>query len=277
MSKIPKLDHTVINTRFEMDEAVTAFEALGFQLTPRGYHSLGSINHLMMFGHDYLELIGLPADNAEAAASRPDVANAPVGINGLVFKSDNVDETRAHMMPLGMASDPVKAFHRPVDLAEGSRNATFRTVHVRGDIFPGGRVYFCEHDTPDLVWRPEWQSHPNGVESIAEFVIVAEDHARQAADIARLIHSDVAGSGGSLSVTLDGAAITVMTPYDYRQRYGDLASRTAGRSSIFGAIVFRTSDIEAVRAIAAGQAAQDNGDSIAIRQDDFDAVLEFIG
>ena len=27
----------------------------GFRLTPRGYHSLGSINHSMVFTNDYLE------------------------------------------------------------------------------------------------------------------------------------------------------------------------------------------------------------------------------
>ena len=46
-----KLDHLVINVKKEMDEAYKLFSQLGFLLTPRGFHSLGSINHAMMFNH----------------------------------------------------------------------------------------------------------------------------------------------------------------------------------------------------------------------------------
>ena len=60
MPALAQLDHAVINVHFGMDRAEPLFQTLGFTLTPRGYHSLGSINHLMMFGTDYLELIGLP-------------------------------------------------------------------------------------------------------------------------------------------------------------------------------------------------------------------------
>ena len=52
------LDHVVINVKDDMDLAQLVFSNLGFTLTPRGYHTLGSINHLMMFGSDYMELIG---------------------------------------------------------------------------------------------------------------------------------------------------------------------------------------------------------------------------
>ena len=54
------LDHVVINAVFEMDRAAKLMSQLGFTVTPRGYHSLGSINHLIMFEGHYLELIGLP-------------------------------------------------------------------------------------------------------------------------------------------------------------------------------------------------------------------------
>jgi len=54
----PVLDHVVIDVRDRMDEAARTFAALGFHLTPRGYHTLGSMNHLMMFRADYLELLG---------------------------------------------------------------------------------------------------------------------------------------------------------------------------------------------------------------------------
>ncbi|MCH2521594.1 MAG: VOC family protein, partial [Dehalococcoidia bacterium] len=53
------IDHVVINVRSEMDKAVEVFRSLGFTMTPRGFHSLGSINHLAMFDNNYLELLGV--------------------------------------------------------------------------------------------------------------------------------------------------------------------------------------------------------------------------
>ena len=138
MAALERLDHTVINVGFEMDRAQDRYGKLGFQLTERGYHSLGSINHLMMFGTDYLELIGLPPGTENG---RADIAEAPYGFNGLVFKSDNVDETHAHLQSLGLAGDPPKAFTRPVKLPEGEYAASFRTVQVKAGVFPGETLF----------------------------------------------------------------------------------------------------------------------------------------
>ena len=145
MTEGAPLDHAVINVKFEMDRAAPLFEGLGFTVTPRGYHSLGSINHLMIFGTDYLELIGLPAGIENP---RPEIANSPLGMNGLVFKADDVDTTYARLDELGLAGDPPMSFTRPVALGGAEHTARFRTVKVRPDVFAAGRVYFCEHGTP---------------------------------------------------------------------------------------------------------------------------------
>ena len=69
--------------------------------------------------------------------------------------------TFAQLRALDMAGDPPHAFSRPVDLPGGKVEATFRTVTVRQDVFPAGQVYFCEHGTPELVWRPPlWVGSP---------------------------------------------------------------------------------------------------------------------
>ena len=145
-----QLDHVVINVAKEMDLGEKLFNNLGFTLTSRGYHTLGSINHLMIFKTDYLELIGMPID---AEMERLEITSKPLGLNGLVFKTDNVDATYAHLKEIGMAGDPPKAFSRPVQVKDKFTDAKFRTVTVREDVFPWGRVYFCEHATPHLVWQ----------------------------------------------------------------------------------------------------------------------------
>ena len=83
---VATLDHVVINARDDMDRAADIYTRLGFSLTERGYHSLGSINHLAMFGTDYLELIAVPKG---ATSGRLDLLTFPFGLNGLVFGSED--------------------------------------------------------------------------------------------------------------------------------------------------------------------------------------------
>lgn len=240
MPKTAQLDHVVINAREQMDLAEAETKDLGFIVTPRGYHTLGSINHLMILGTDYLELLGTPEGKGDA---RPELAAAPLGLNGLVFKTENVDDTFAHLQAVGMAGDPPRAFSRPVDLGGSEQDAKFRTVTVRPDVFPYGRIYFCEHGTPELVWRPEWQGHANGSRSMPEMVIVAEVPSAEADKYARLLQAPAESD----TVAIDGFKLTMLSPEAYRGRYGDLACDMAGRSAMFGSIVVQASAAKTVR------------------------------
>ncbi len=269
-----ELDHAVINVIYEMDRAAPAFEALGFSLTPRGFHSMGSMNHLMMFAKDYLELIGLPRG---LESPRLDIVESPVGINGLVFKSADVDETFARLEALDMAGDPPKAFNRPVSLPEGEFPAQFRTVAVRPGTFPAGRVYYCEHGTPELVWRPEWQDHANKVHRMAEMVVVCDAAEEEAERYGRLVDAAPAGGSGQYVVALANAQLTILSPAAYGARYGDLATGLDGRASIFGAIVFETADLDAAAGCLGGDGltVEAKGASLHVRVDAFNSLLEF--
>ena len=275
MTEGAPLDHAVINVKYEMDRAVPLFEGLGFALTPRGYHSLGSINHLMIFGTDYLELIGLPAGIENP---RPEIANSPLGINGLVFKTDDVDTTYAHLDGLGLAGDAPMAFTRPVALGDEEHTARFRTVKVRFDALPAGRVYFCEHGTPELVWRKEWSAHANGATAIREFVVVA---ARPEADAARYADvagaTDIAGDAAEQVIELPGARLSVLSPARYGERFGAMAQVLGGRPSIFGALTLATNDLEAATNAVerSGLPWRAEGGRVVVGIADFDALIEF--
>ena len=53
------LDHVVVLVH-DLDKAQQAYVRMGFTLTPRGFHTLGSHNHCLMFGPDYVELLAVP-------------------------------------------------------------------------------------------------------------------------------------------------------------------------------------------------------------------------
>ena len=161
----PVLDHVVIDVRDHIDDAMRCFSSLGFRLTARGHHTLGSVNHLAMFATDYLELLGF----GDGGAARVEVARFPAGLNGLVFKTTDADLVHRRAQAAGLPVLPVQAFSRPVTFYVNRSNrvarsyevipqvsdARFRTTRLDPDKITVGRVYFCEHLTPDLVWRPE--------------------------------------------------------------------------------------------------------------------------
>src|SRR4030095_11809722 len=56
---ITRLDHVVIGVR-DLDEAIQAFQQLGFEVRPGGRHTgRGTHNALIRFGLDYLELLAI--------------------------------------------------------------------------------------------------------------------------------------------------------------------------------------------------------------------------
>ncbi len=168
------LDHIVFNTRDRTDAVVDLFSRLGFQVGARGFHTLGSINHTIVFATDYLELLGYPP--GAPPAKRPELVQRPLGLMATVLNTPDADATRVELMDAGLAPRPVQAFSRSVDLPDGSSGtAAFRVTRLEPDAVPGTWFYFCQQQTPEMVWRPEWQVHANGATCIAGVDIEVPD------------------------------------------------------------------------------------------------------
>jgi hypothetical protein len=258
------LDHVVINTRFEMDEAARLMEGLGFQLTPRGFHpTLGSINHLMVFKRDYLELIGLPRDGK---IIRQELIDSPIGLNGLVFASTDAARTREDVVSHGFEAQPVQHFARPLMIDGTGHEARFSAVRLALDSFAAGRLYFCQHHTPELIWRPEWMDHPNGVTDIVELTIASADPAATRTDYERL-----GRIGGDF-------ALTVVDADALRERFGELAPFALARPEQFAAVTLRSRDPQfaADRAAALGLPHHEAGGRVVVALPALASLIEFI-
>lgn len=247
----PTLDHVVIDARDRMDEAVRIYQALGFQLTPRGYHTLGSINHLAIFGTNYLELLGF----GDGGAARPELAPFPIGLNGLVFKTDDAEATFQQAQQAGVPALPANAFSRPLELDGQQHHAKFRTTRIPPDASGIGRVYFCEHQTPELVWRKEWQAHANGALEMTRVVVATHDPAHQAKLFAALFGNEsvTRHADGSASLGMTGVGTVTMAPVtDVIGKLGDAAPDPAGRTDFMAALAIRVAAPSAVAKLLAG-------------------------
>ena len=240
----PVLDHVVIDVRDCIEEAMRCFQSLGFQLTPRGRHTLGSVNHLAMFATDYLELLGFAGDGA----IRPEIIRFPVGLNGLVFKAADADSVHDKAAAAGLPILPVQSFSRPVALDNGAQDARFRTTRLDPAQVAMGRVYFCEHQTPGLVWRPEWQTHPNGAFAIARVVVATADPQRTARLFRGLFGDDaLADRDGRQTLTAGTAQVELSTPEMIAAEFGAAAAEPAGRPEYMAALGIRVRSLPAAK------------------------------
>jgi hypothetical protein len=273
---VPTLDHVVINVRDRIDDAAATFARLGFTLTPRGFHTLGSMNHLAMFGTDYLELIAAPAGNT----SRPEILGSPEGLNGIVFGTEDADATHAAMTRSGVAVFPPDDFSRPVALADGGGgDATFRTVRLQPGTVPSGRIYFCQHLTRNLVWRDEWRHHANGVTGVERAVIAATDPAAFADLFARMFGADaVRPIERGRSLTVGTSRVDIITPADLRDAYGAAVPDAQGRDTFMAALELRTRSLDAAwTAVESTGARREAGRIIVPAAAAFGATLVFRG
>lgn len=244
---VPVLDHVVINVASQLDDASALYRRLGFQLSERGHHTLGSSNHLAIFDENYLELLGFEPGRGD---KRKDLWEAPLGLTGLVWKTQSADDEFTHLVQQGLDGEPPAAFHRPVRLPDGQQTeARFKTVRLRPSLIPNGRSFFCQHQTPHAVWQPAWQEHPNGVKHISEFVIVAQDPAGSALVYSRLFGEErfQATHDGALVLKAGKATVRIASEEYARRRFGALPEDYNGTPRMAG-LSFLTANLAQVKA-----------------------------
>ena len=248
---VPTLDHVVVNVRDRIDAGFETYQRLGFTMTPRGYHTLGSMNHLAIFGTEYLELIAAPSGETR----RGEILAAPFGLNGLVFGTEDSAAVHAALHDAGVPVEPPLEFSRPVELTEGPRNATFRTVRLTPGAASVGRIYFCHHFNRELVWRDEWRHHPNGAVGVTRAVIAARDPWLLGQLFKRMFGEDAvqpSATGCSLAVGLSN--FDIVTPAGLAHQFGDAAPAGDGREEYMAALTIRTRSLDGTAAaLAKGQ------------------------
>ncbi|MDB5412366.1 MAG: hypothetical protein JWR10_701, partial [Rubritepida sp.] len=161
----------------------------------------GSGNYTMMFGEDYMELLGIITPTEHNAPVRAWLETGE-GIERAAFTTDDAAAGVAEIQARGIAATGPIAFSRPVELPGGGiGEASFQVFHWPVTLRPGGmRIFACQHLTRDTVWIPELQAHANGAVGILRIEAQAADPVAAAGQMAGLL--DLA-----VSRDPDGAAV----------------------------------------------------------------------
>jgi len=167
------LDHVVVMVD-GIDAAQAAYQRLGFQVQPRGFHTkLGTANHLMIFDNDYFEILGIVEDT-EFNAERRQWLKSGGGLANVALATDGADLAHDAFQAAGLQPDAPLSFDRAVEIDGRTEQARFRTVRIPKTHMPVVGFFVCEHVTPQFVYRPEWARHPNGARGILGVTVIAE-------------------------------------------------------------------------------------------------------
>ncbi|MEM7254859.1 MAG: VOC family protein [Pseudomonadota bacterium] len=247
------LDHigVIVN---DLDAGAKTWRDLGFTLTRRSpqmglnanrnaFEPWATANHCAVFEVGYLELIGI---------HRPDRPNpwAPFlarfeGGHIAAFRCGHADAMYQAIQDHTEDFDPPVDRRRDAPVEQGTQEMRFRNIFSRDDRVSEGRYIIIEHQTPEVLWRPSVMKHPNGVQSIEQIVLVANE---PETPLARLHHmggrqSDASRDNDTTLTLPGGGSLRCMDRSAFAERYPG----EAGHDRRFAAATLGCSDLEHTR------------------------------
>lgn len=199
------LDH-VAHFVPHVEAASAALEKLGFTLTPFSAQShrpepggplmsAGAGNRCVMLKRGYLEFLTPTGDTAIATQLRTAIKRY-VGVHLVALGTGAPEADHARLAAAGFAPlDPV-ALQRQIDTGAGTETARFTVVRVPPGTMAEGRVQFCQHHTPGLLWQERWLGHANHAAGLSGVLLCVADPQEAARRYARYtgLLAQVAGS-----------------------------------------------------------------------------------
>jgi hypothetical protein len=140
----------------DLGAAAAVWEKLGFVVTPVSHHEVGgkpagTSNRCVMFEQGYMEILAPTLDTPNAQRVR-DRMKRFVGVHLACFGTPTAAAERERLAAQGFEPEPVIRLQRKVENGQ----AEFNVVYVPPGKMAEGRVQYCEHLTPQQVWRKEF-------------------------------------------------------------------------------------------------------------------------
>ena len=138
----------------DLGAAAAVWEALGFKVTPVSAHNVsgkpaGTSNRCVMLEEGYLELLAPTMDTPHAQRVRA-LMKRYDGVHLACFGTPDAAAEHLRLGAHGFEPEPVVDLQRKIETGD---SVGFRVVYVPPGKMPEGRVQYCEHLTPQQVWR----------------------------------------------------------------------------------------------------------------------------
>ncbi len=172
---ITGFDHVLVGVD-DLAAAAKLWRRLGFTLTPLGRHrGRSSGNHCIMFRNDYVELIGVVDSTQPTPPNIEILRRMGEGLIAVALASEAARISHAGFAAAGLEPLPIAELSRRVETPEGVAEIRARLVQLPAERTPECRLFVCDHLTPELIRRPEWLEHENGVLGLRSATVLASD------------------------------------------------------------------------------------------------------
>lgn len=242
----------------DLDRAAAALTRLGFAVSKENVHlnqaadgdktPSGTVNRLVTPDFGYLEFLASRGETPLARQHQAQLARYE-GLHLLAFNSADVPAEAPRLAAEGFRPlDPV-AMRRDVETRDGPVEGRFEVLRVPPGVMEEGRVQWCGHLTPDLVWQAALPGHPNGAEALTGALWLVADVEEALARYSRFLRKPATRLAPGLGVVdLERGALHFATPAAAR----DLIPGLAAPSLPFGAAVgVRVRDVAATARLLA--------------------------
>jgi len=248
------IDHPLLATH-DIEALREHLNSLGFNMTTIGKHPWGTSTSLAMFDGCLLEIMGIyddtlldkvPAGNFRFGRHVYEHLQVREGVALSALHSTDSVKDAEHAQQSGLTVAGHLEFGRDVTLPNGKQGRTKTTLALMPDAqFPRLSFFLCQQHRPELIYVPEWLSHPNTVDGICGVNIVAleKHHAKLKAQFGGLYDGFETINGGFKLQTANGV-LRVMNAVAFETNISPLPDgiRHEDSPSIAG-MDFTTSDM----------------------------------
>jgi hypothetical protein len=195
-----------------------------------------------MLESGYLEFLTPTADTPVAQQLRRAMERY-VGVQLIAFGTGSPEADYARLETNGFEPLTPVALQRPIATPRGEDIARFTVVRVLPGKMAEGRIQFCQHHTPDLLWQPQWLVHANGALALAAVLICVADPEQTAERYNRYTGLATVRNGAAWELPTARGSLIFIDPNTLLRRWG----ATAPALPWIAGYVLHTADIAATR------------------------------
>ncbi|MCV9907932.1 VOC family protein [Brucella sp. HL-2] len=204
------IDHVVVLTN-DLDSTGTAFENVGFHVTPIAKHSaaMGTANRCVMLNDTYIEILAI-IEKTEANAKWRKLLENGSGLRGIALRSKDVEADARAYNDKNIETEAVRHFSRQIEAGE----LRFSISRFKDCVTPAYQCLLCQHHTPELLWTSDLIEHPNGARRL---ISIATPNASELEVLSSNCVADITISIGRDRLTISGNSEAI---FDLRESCG---------------------------------------------------------
>lgn len=218
LPSVTGVDHYIVRAN-QLEAATRDYVRLGFALAPQGRHHKGTRNQTIILDANYLELLYFPEElKADSRFNRFD--DEYEGAVAVALQTGDSFAVHSELTALGFSPDEPIVGGRPVVLPKGTFDAAWANTEFPAEAATLPLFFTCGHRTRDLVYREEWQLHPNGARRIESLVVVHPNPAQLAGEYTRLFGKlSVSQQSDVLEIRRGTLTLQILAPSIFQKRF----------------------------------------------------------